>query len=237
MSIKIMSMVWDIDLGNPIRKLVMLKLADNANDHGVCWPSVEGIARQCDCSERSVKAHISELKNMGILDVKRQFNQSNYYTISVEALGAPLKQVQDMPLVRAAGAPEQGQEIPKQGQEVPTNHQEPSEEPSKNHHNDLMIEGLDYLHLVTGRKFRKSPELSARLKDYSINEVKQVIDYKAKEWMGGDMQKYLRPQTLFNATKFESYLNDSMQNIPTDRLNGKSFGNTAALTNLGDTNF
>lgn len=79
-------------------------------------------------------------------------------------------------------------------------------------------EVLDHLKLVTGRGFRESPDLKARLKDYSIDEIKSVIDYKAKEWMGKDMQKYLRPSTLFNKTKFEGYLNDSNQLVPTEAI-------------------
>ena len=89
-------------------------------------------------------------------------------------------------------------------------------------HNELVNHALDHLFNVTGRKFRTSSELNARLKDYSMDEVKQVIDYKAKEWMGSDMQKYLRPQTLFNANKFESYLNDSMQNVITTKPNNQA---------------
>lgn len=96
--------------------------------------------------------------------------------------------------------------------------EENKKEENKENNNNV-TEVLDYLHTVTGRKFRKSTELSARLKDYSVDEIKQVIDYKAKEWMGRDMQKYLRPQTLFNATKFEGYLNDSNQLIPTESTN------------------
>jgi uncharacterized phage protein (TIGR02220 family) len=77
-------------------------------------------------------------------------------------------------------------------------------------------EALEHMHLVTGRKFRTSSELSTRLKDYSIEDIKLVIDYKAKEWMGTPSQKYLRPQTLFNKTKFEGYLNDAQQLVPTE---------------------
>lgn len=33
-----------------------------------------------------------------------------------------------------------------------------------------------------------------------------MIDKKTAEWKGGDMDQYLRPETLFG-TKFESYLN------------------------------
>ncbi len=80
-----------------------------------------------------------------------------------------------------------------------------------------IVESLQYLNDVTGRQFKKSSELSARLKEYSIDDIKLVIDYKAREWMGGDMQKYLRPQTLFNSNKFESYLNDAKQGIPHEK--------------------
>ena len=33
-----------------------------------------------------------------------------------------------------------------------------------------------------------------------------MIDLKASEWKETDMAKYLRPETLFNRTKFEGYL-------------------------------
>lgn len=134
-----MAMVWDMDLGNPIRKLVALKLADNASDQGVCWPSISTIAKHSNCSDRSVKTHILYLKEMGFLDIKRQYNQSNYYSFNVSALAASLKAGAGDSLGGAGDAPEQGQEIPKQGQEVPTNHQEPSIEPSLNHHCDLAL--------------------------------------------------------------------------------------------------
>jgi len=84
---------------------------------------------------------------------------------------------------------------------------------NKEHYVEQAQQCLEYLNVVTGRKFSKSPELIARLKDYSVDDVKLVIDYKSKEWMGGDMQKYLRPQTLFNTNKFESYYNDAKQGV------------------------
>lgn len=88
-----------------------------------------------------------------------------------------------------------------------------------NQSNVDFIDCLSYLKLATGRSFRESPELKARLKTYSVDEIKSVIDYKAKEWMGKDMQKYLRPSTLFNKTKFEGYLNDCNQLVPTEASN------------------
>lgn len=50
--------------------------------------------------------------------------------------------------------------------------------------------------------------VKARLKDsYTLEDFKAVIDKKCSEWGNPDMAKYLRPSTLFNASKFESYLN------------------------------
>jgi biotin operon repressor len=50
-----------IKTGNPIRKLVLIKLADNANDNGECWPSYQHIADHCECSRSAVREHIEAL--------------------------------------------------------------------------------------------------------------------------------------------------------------------------------
>ena len=36
----------------------------------------------------------------------------------------------------------------------------------------------------------------------------KVIDNKVKSWTGTKWENYLRPSTLFNAEKFEGYLNE-----------------------------
>lgn len=70
---------------------------------------------------------------------------------------------------------------------------------------------LDYLNERAGTHFKPIESnlkfIIARLKDYSENDLQAVIDKKVVEWKGTEMQKYLRPETLFNATKFESYVN------------------------------
>ena len=40
----------------------------------------------------------------------------------------------------------------------------------------------------------------------TVDEIKAVIDMKAREWSGTDSAKYLRPETLFNATKYNQYV-------------------------------
>ena len=70
---------------------------------------------------------------------------------------------------------------------------------------------ITYLNEKAGTRFKPVESnlkfIKARLKDYSIERLKAVIDLKVKEWRGTKMQPYLRPETLFNATKFETYAN------------------------------
>lgn len=80
-----------------------------------------------------------------------------------------------------------------------------------NYNNKNNINVLEYLNERAGTHYRAVESnlkyINARLKNYTIDDLKAVIDRKTKEWKGTDMQVYLRPETLFNATKFESYIN------------------------------
>lgn len=73
---------------------------------------------------------------------------------------------------------------------------------------------IKYLNDKTGKRFTaKSRDtqghISARLDEgFTVDDFKIVIDKKIKEWMGTDMEKYLRPETLFSK-KFDRYLNES----------------------------
>ena len=59
------------------KKLILLKLADNANDEGICWPSYQHIADQCELSKRTVMRHIKGLEEMGVLSVNKRRQSSN----------------------------------------------------------------------------------------------------------------------------------------------------------------
>ena len=70
MSMTLMVKALKTKVGNPLRKLVLLKLADNANDQGECWPSYQCIADQCEMSKRSVMIHIAKHFNLTAEDLK-----------------------------------------------------------------------------------------------------------------------------------------------------------------------
>lgn len=89
MSMLLMVKAMNTKVGNPIRKLVLLKLADNANDQGECWPSYNYIADQCECSKSAVKIHIADLIKSGLLTKENRLggekgNKSNVYVLQLD---------------------------------------------------------------------------------------------------------------------------------------------------------
>jgi len=101
-----------IRVGNPLRKLVLIKLADNASDVGECWPSYQHIADQCEISKRSVMNHITALCDAGLLrkEIRKggpKGNSSNVYFLTLDGGGAPPAPgvVQQIHQGSAAGSP------------------------------------------------------------------------------------------------------------------------------------
>ena len=48
----------------------------------------------------------------------------------------------------------------------------------------------------------------------SFADCQRVIRVKTREWKGTSQEKYLRPETLFNATKFQGYVNEPEEVLP-----------------------
>lgn len=69
MSIVAIGWAFRLDIKSPITKFVLVKLADNANDEGRCWPSIKTIGQQTSLSHDAVIRHIKKLKELGIIDV------------------------------------------------------------------------------------------------------------------------------------------------------------------------
>ena len=89
MSFKLVAQVFDIRVGNPLRKMVLIKLADQANDDGYCWPSYETLAYSCEISRSSVINHIRWLAKNDFLWIEKRYdkdaqkNLSNIYHLTL----------------------------------------------------------------------------------------------------------------------------------------------------------
>lgn len=91
---------------------------------------------------------------------------------------------------------------------------EKEQEQKKIDYTPIIHEVVDYLNQKAGTRYRYTskstvPHIKARVNEgFTIDDFKTVIDNKVASWLGNkDMEKYLRPETLFG-TKFEGYLNE-----------------------------
>lgn len=110
MSMELMVKAMKTKVGNPLRKLVLIKLADNANDMGECWPSYQHVADQCEISKRSVMNHINTLCGAGLLrkEIRKggpKGNSSNVYYLTLSGAADSLGVVQQIHQGSAPGSP------------------------------------------------------------------------------------------------------------------------------------
>jgi Helix-turn-helix domain len=86
LSVKQMSRVWEkAATDDPSTLLVLLALADWANDDGVCWPAIDSIAEKCRVSPRTAQRIVKELEECDLLEVtrKRGRTHTNTYRLKV----------------------------------------------------------------------------------------------------------------------------------------------------------
>lgn len=95
-------------------------------------------------------------------------------------------------------------------------------------------EVISYLNEKAGKHYRTVESarciLRGRFRDgFTVADCKKVVDNKVSEWKGTEMEKYLRPSTLFQALKFDGYLNQAPEKgknriDPSEYETGKDIG-------------
>lgn len=85
MSIKLMQLVWDRQLSQS-RKFLLLSLADQANDAGECWPSINTLAARCSMGRRTVFDSLADLEAEGWLTRELMPNQRVKFCLSIAML-------------------------------------------------------------------------------------------------------------------------------------------------------
>lgn len=71
MSIYLTTEVWQNSSRKGSELLLLLAIADHANEQGVCWPSVDHLARKCRLSPRQVRRLIEKLVDSGEIAVEQ----------------------------------------------------------------------------------------------------------------------------------------------------------------------
>lgn len=140
MSTIIMSACWPLQGLTPAQKAVLISLADNANDEGVCWPSVAKIAERTCLSERAVQQAIKVLNECKALSIEARQGRSTMFTVTPAAFAPPHKVHPRRKCPPAASAPTPADAAPPPPQEMhptpaasaPRTVIEPTREPSGN---------------------------------------------------------------------------------------------------------
>jgi phage replication O-like protein O len=91
--------------------------------------------------------------------------------------------------------------------------QYPQKTITKDNTKDICIEVLNHLNSKAKKNFKPVKAnldlIKARLKEYSEQDLKAVIDSRVSKWINDPkMNEYLRPSTLFNATKCAQYISE-----------------------------
>ncbi len=90
-----MSRVWDESIHNGTALLLLLAIADHANDDGLCWPSVATLAAKARVQERQAQNLIAQLEASGELVVRRGHGRRNtsIYVVAIGEKGAIQREI------------------------------------------------------------------------------------------------------------------------------------------------
>jgi hypothetical protein len=87
MSLKFTRAAWKARIGDPVAKIVLLKMADFADENGQCYPRVKTICEETELSERTVQSKLRLLESMQTLVSIRGVNRCDY-TLNLDAINA-----------------------------------------------------------------------------------------------------------------------------------------------------
>ncbi|AJB58387.1 helix-turn-helix domain-containing protein [Klebsiella pneumoniae] len=229
MSMTLMAKAMAIKTGNPIRKLVLIKLADNANDSGECWPSYKHIADHCECSKSAVRYHIDALISMGLLvkenrpGVKNgKGNASNLYCMNLDN-PMPPKSIAPMPPESTGMPPKSIAPMPCGGTRTshsfepviePTDPPNPQTGEGEERINSYAKKALEFYNEKTGTRCRDLKPFVMMLtptttrEGYTLDELQLVIRWVLATWRrrGDSLPK---PANICRINRFDGYLADA----------------------------
>ncbi|HHH2569406.1 TPA: helix-turn-helix domain-containing protein [Klebsiella pneumoniae] len=229
MSMTLMAKAMAIKTGNPIRKLVLIKLADNANDSGECWPSYKHIADHCECSKSAVRDHIDALISMGLLvkenrpGVKNgKGNASNLYCMNLDN-PMPPKSIAPMPSESTGMPPKSIAPMPCGGTRTshsfepviePTDPPNPQTGEGEEKINSDAKNALEFYNEQTGTRCRDLKPFVMMLtptttrEGYTLDDLQLVIRWVLATWRrrGDSLPK---PANICRVNRFDGYLADA----------------------------
>ncbi|USS86467.1 conserved phage C-terminal domain-containing protein [Fructilactobacillus cliffordii] len=207
---------------NSTDKIVYGEIYTMLNTMRVCFASNAHIADDIGVQPKTVSKSITKLAKLGFVTVKLVYKEG---TKQIDKryiqLATPMPQLGHTPCSNKSipYAPNGVDPMPQLGQvskslSRPLSRSVKPTMSGSDEQDAVARKILNFMNKTTGRHYKPTATnlklIKARMKDgFTFNDFKTVIAKKAEQW-GQDtkMQQYLRPATLFAASKFEGYLNE-----------------------------
>jgi hypothetical protein len=107
MSVKALTWAFEAKVDDCRAKLILLALADHADDNGHCWPSIERLAAKSDSGRRSVTDKMNLLKDKGLIGriPRTEEGRPTYYVLNLNNLPPQdlAKEVSDLAQILRGG--------------------------------------------------------------------------------------------------------------------------------------
>lgn len=209
--------IWLTDKLTMLEKVILIEI-DSLDNEEHCTAGNEYLAEFCQCSEWKVSTAIKKLQELGYIEIvsfdgRHRRIKSCLMKTQRQPLENPKSEVGNSKAININNNIDNNI-----NNIICSEETSPSED-----YNSQVKEIIDYLNQQANTKYRANSEntkkhIVARLKQqYTIDDFKHVIDVKCAEWLNSDMEKYLRPDTLFG-NKFDYYLQQKMVSKPTQKV-------------------
>ena len=197
MSIDASRWAWTQQI-NPSQKIVLLSLADRADEDGYCYPSIKRLELDCSMTRRTIQRNLAELEALNLIERKSRFTGNGQTSNDFFLIGIVDRHGETKPQGDRAGrrkpikssvssdTPPAPPVTPRTIKQTSFNHQkkqQPAPEKTHEHHEQIRKESLKAI------VERKKPEL--------LSEFKQRGFVVTKTW-GTVLEPDLKQAGLFD---------------------------------------
>jgi uncharacterized phage protein (TIGR02220 family) len=174
--------------------------------------SVESIAGQVKEGIDSVRAGIHELERYGYLLRHKYQNEKGFWEVDYILFESP---VEDITYLGNSDAGEHPKQYKKEYTKKEYIKKENNNRGALKNRQDIetIVSSINQKAKTNFKPDNKETQrlISARLKEYSLQELLLVVEHKAAWLKDEKMREYYRPSTLFRPSHFENYLNSARQ--------------------------
>jgi uncharacterized phage protein (TIGR02220 family) len=205
-------MAWDVQVSST-QKLVLISLADQANDDGVCWPSIGSISKRTGLKDRAIRGAIQALQNEGYLQVEKYRGRASNYVVT-PARDAALEETEPRHLMPKTPASNAANLAPNAGLLEPSMIRNRNKNINTKSFSESAKNVIDFFNRKCDKHARPHGSSLNAVVDilkagYSEDDCRAVIVRKNREWGNDDeMKKYIRIGTLFRERNFANYVSE-----------------------------